>query len=456
MALVTIAADGSDLRRVTTVENWRGTYRAPRPADAWIESVAWSPAGTHILVRPADDDQHPAFVADVEGPGQMAVGIVRWAEEWWTPSDEPFLGIRAAAWSPDGARLVLVGPTHVVTVAADGGPLRGLAQWHESDQSWQPLNVGAGLAPIDVTGCTTGAAVPDPDPNPGLVTDCATLLEVQQALADGAALNWDTDTPISEWDGITLGGTPRRVHELWLERLPFGPVNAPIPTLSGLHRSLPAALGRLTHVRVLNLVANQLTGPIPAELGELASLRELHLDFNHLSGPIPLELAHPPNLEILVLEVNELSGPIPPELSRLANLTRLSLGSNALTGPIPPELGGLANLEYLGLFANQLTGSIPPELGRLSALQFLDLAGNRLAGSLPPELGQLGNLNDLRLTDNQLTGPIPAELGEIETLGSLNLTGNQLTGCIPAVLSRLKPQYTDVDDLGLPYCESAA
>lgn len=382
VALVTIAADGTDVRRVTTIERWKPDYYERKPVDAWIESVVWSPAGTHILVRP--DDKHSAIVAGVDVPGRTVVGLVRWDARLGTPGEGRFLGIRAAGWSPDGAWLVLVGPEHVVTVAANGGPLRGVAQWYESDESWQPLNVGQELAPPDVTGCTFGAAVPEPDANPGLVTDCATLLEVQQALADGAALNWDVYRPIGQWEGVSLGGTPRRVHVVSLENPPHSPNRAPPPTLSGLHRPLPAALGRLTQLRVLNLTRNQITGPIPAELGELSSLQELFLDSNHLSG------------------------------------------------------------------------QIPPELGRLSALVSLGLSANRLTGPIPKEFGQLRNLNGLSLRDNQLTGPIPAELGLIESLGSLDLGGNQLTGCIPAALSRLKPNYTDVDDLGLPFCEPAA
>ena len=382
VALVTIAADGTDLRRVTTIERWKPGFFDRGPVDAWIESVTWSPAGTHIMVRP--DDEHSAIVAGVDVPGRMDVGIVRWDARLATPGEGRFLGIRAAGWSPDGARLVLVGPTHVVTVAANGGPLRGVAQWHESDESWQPLNVGQVLAPADVTGCTLGAAVPDPDANPGLVTDCATLLEVQQALADGAVLNWDIYRPIGEWEGISLGGTPLRVHVVWLEKPRYAPSRVPLPTLSGLHRPLPAALGRLSQLRVLSLTANQLTGPIPAHLGELASLRELYLDSNHLSG------------------------------------------------------------------------RIPPELGRLGGLVNLGLSANRLTGPIPPKLGQLRNLNGLSLKDNQLSGRIPAELGQIESLERLDLRGNQLTGCVPAALSRLKPNYTDVDDLGLPYCEPAA
>ena len=59
--------------------------------------------------------------------------------------------------------------------------------------------------------CATGGAVPDPDDNPGLVSDCATLLAARDTLAGTATLNWAADTPMSEWDGVSVGGSPERV-----------------------------------------------------------------------------------------------------------------------------------------------------------------------------------------------------------------------------------------------------
>ena len=53
--------------------------------------------------------------------------------------------------------------------------------------------------------------------NPGLVDDCEVLLSARDTLAGSATLNWSADTPIAHWDGVTVGGTPRRVTELNLE-----------------------------------------------------------------------------------------------------------------------------------------------------------------------------------------------------------------------------------------------
>ena len=65
--------------------------------------------------------------------------------------------------------------------------------------------------------CATGTAVPDPDNNPGLVSDCEALLASRDTLAGNATLNWSAAIPIAQWDGITVSGRPQRVTELVLQ-----------------------------------------------------------------------------------------------------------------------------------------------------------------------------------------------------------------------------------------------
>ena len=190
--------------------------------------------------------------------------------------------------------------------------------------------------------CSTGTAVPDPDNNPGLVSDCEALLASRDTLAGDATLDWSADTLIVEWEGVAVGGTPERVTELILQK-------------RRLNGALPPELGRLANLARLNLFHNQLTGPIPSELGSLANLLELHLSHNRLTGQIPTELSGLANLETLYLHYNQLTGNIPGELASLSNLTGLSLGGNELTGNIPGELAGLSNLAGLFLNENKMT-----------------------------------------------------------------------------------------------------
>ena len=71
-------------------------------------------------------------------------------------------------------------------------------------------------AQTDTASCATEGAVADAADNPGLVTDCDTLLAGRDTLAGSATLNWSASTPIDQWEGIAVGGTPLRVTELAL------------------------------------------------------------------------------------------------------------------------------------------------------------------------------------------------------------------------------------------------
>ena len=285
--------------------------------------------------------------------------------------------------------------------------------------------------------CSTDGAVRDAANNPGLVADCEILLAARDTLG---FLNWSSGTPISDWEGITVGGTPQRVEKLQINNF------------AGLSGRIPAGLGGLSKLTHLDLNANRITDSIPAELGNLKNLVELQLWGNDLSGPIPPELGKLGNLEYLDLGNNRLSGAIPQELGNLSNLGVMGLYENRLSGTIPPELGRLSRLRALWLNNNLLTG-IPPELGRLSNLGELHLDDNRLAGSMPPELGNMANLWRLRLSYNQLTGSIPEELESLTNLRYLGINGNiSLTGCLPTVFrTQLDLTLSDLGDR--PFCD---
>ena len=276
----------------------------------------------------------------------------------------------------------------------------------------------------ETAACAAGRAVSDPRANTGLVEDCATLLQVRDAVAGPEGLNWSVDRSIREWDGVVVGGSPLRVIELRLSS-------------RSLRGQIPVELGKLTELMVLDLTQNELTGRIPTELARLTRLRELNLGANDVTGALPAELARLNSLERLNLWENRLTGEIPAELGQLSSLDSLSLNDNRLTGEIPVELSRLAQLEVLSLYKNELTGAIPPELGQLGALSALWLDENNLQGEIPVELGQLTKLTSLSLSKNKLTGAIPPELGQLSQLRFLILNQNELTGAIPAELGRL-------------------
>ena len=194
-----------------------------------------------------------------------------------------------------------------------------------------------------------------------LADDCRILLSAAPALAGGAALNWSEDIPITEWDGVTLGGDPLRAVAISL-------------TAKGLDGEIPPALSRLSALRGIALYGNELSGEIPAEIGGMPNLSALDLGDNNLSGEIPPSLG---NLETLIwLDVgfNRLDGEIPAELRRLERMEWLILaGNESLGGSVSEILSAMPDLEYLSVEDTALTGCVPPSLRELDG--FWDALG---------------------------------------------------------------------------------
>ena len=315
--------------------------------------------------------------------------------------------------------------------------------------------------------CSEDQVVPGAQQNPGLVKDCRVLLGMRDVLAGDGVLYWSADFPIQEWPGVTVAGSPPRVHAL---------TSVPGVSLTGI---IPPEIGELRELRVLNLEDNEFKGSLPAELGSLVNLEILDLGdwaggYNNMTGGIPLQLGNLSNLKVLDLSGNDFDGPIPPELSELAKLEELHLESNPLQGNIPSELGTLKNLEVLTLGGARtlLVGTIPPELGNLENLRELTITCVQLTGSIPPELGNLSHLRKLRLegcygsggligpiprdltrlekltslnlANNDLEGPIPSEIGAMARLTYVNLLGNRFTGCVPTELRHIREIRTNL------------
>ncbi len=123
----------------------------------------------------------------------------------------------------------------------------------------------------------------------------------RDTLRGSAALNWNLDTALTDWDGITAGGKPARITRLELPD-------------DGLSGAIPPGLGsvdgliELTH---LDLSGNSLTGEIPRELGRLPNLKSLRLSGNSLTGCIPLPLKDAATNDLPSLGL--LYCPMPPE-----------------------------------------------------------------------------------------------------------------------------------------------
>ncbi|MEM6338236.1 MAG: leucine-rich repeat domain-containing protein, partial [Bacteroidota bacterium] len=194
----------------------------------------------------------------------------------------------------------------------------------------------------------------------------------------------------------------------------------------GLTGRLPAALGNLTAIRVLNLPKNSITGFDSTAFAQLQALERLNLRTNDFTGSLPLVFTVMSSLKELRLFDNAFSGAIPAAYGSMASLELLYLDLNDLVGPLPTELGQMSALEFFEIDDNLIDGPIPSSLENLSNLRVFDADNNDFTGSIPAGLAALPNLEELDLSRNDLTGPIPPGLLEHPGLTFLDLSNNAL------------------------------
>ncbi|KAE8650977.1 hypothetical protein Csa_000712 [Cucumis sativus] len=91
----------------------------------------------------------------------------------------------------------------------------------------------------------------------------------------------------------------------------------------------------LTVFTSIDFSCNLFNGHIPAEIGELKALYLLNFSHNYLSGEIPSSIGNLSQLGSLDLSRNRLTGQIPQQLAGLSFLSVLNLSYNLLVGMIP-------------------------------------------------------------------------------------------------------------------------
>ncbi|KAK7318810.1 hypothetical protein RJT34_03517 [Clitoria ternatea] len=90
-------------------------------------------------------------------------------------------------------------------------------------------------------------------------------------------------------------------------------------------------------VQTLDLTALSLEGTLAPELGKLSHLKSIELCKNKFSGTIPKELGDLGKLELLDLRENNLTGSIPAKIGRMLLLTQLLVRDNKIEGSDPQE-----------------------------------------------------------------------------------------------------------------------
>ncbi|BAS98783.1 probable LRR receptor-like serine/threonine-protein kinase At4g37250 [Oryza sativa Japonica Group] len=285
----------------------------------------------------------------------------------------------------------------------------------------------------------------------GLNADGVLLLSFKYAVtADplGALAGWGyADESPCAWNGVVCNGFPQAdAAAAWTANVTGvaaaegGNSSAAVPVPSngtaaaaaglGVNASLAAAA---TVSRVISLVLPnaQLSGSLPPELGRVEHLRHLDLSGNSLNGSLPPTLLNATELRVLSLADNDISGVLPDggSVPYSRSLQELNLSNNALAGRLPPALCRLPSLAVLGLANNYLAGELP--IGGLAALEVVDLSANYFNGSLPSDFGG-SRLRFLNISSNKLTGALPTELSAVVPANStVDLSHNNFTGTVP-------------------------
>ncbi|MYD13351.1 MAG: hypothetical protein F4X00_06965, partial [Gemmatimonadetes bacterium] len=464
----------------------------------------------------------PAYFANLEldsfrvGGTQLCTppSLAAWIESI-RGTDDPPQCVATVSIQPSSLTFSAAGDTarlSVAVVGADGRVVESAAvSWESGDRT---------VARVDATGLVTARASGIAAVTARYDSTTAGTADVAVKLSgsDRAALealyratggddwkdntNWLSDEPLEKWHGVSVGNG--RVDRLDLfDNDLDGQIPAAIGLLENVYMldlgnnnavvgPIPPAIGRLRHLRDLNLRDTRVDGPVPSEMGSLTRLRYLSLSYTNLSGPLPATFS---NLNISrfyhagtglcvprsLAAWYEMLGnrdPLPcipetkdrkalttlyhktggPKWRKSRNwmterslntwqgvttdqegyVTEIFLPWNRITGSIPPELGDLARLERLALYGNKLTRRIPPELGKLANVRRFSFSSNELEGPIPPELGGMVRADTIYLSGNELSGPIPPEIGKLENLLHLALFDNELSGPLPAEFGNLK------------------
>lgn len=247
--------------------------------------------------------------------------------------------------------------------------------------------------------------------------------------------NWNRGDPCtSNWTGVLCYNMTMDDGYLHIEELQLLKMK--------LEGTLSPALGRLSRMKILDVMWNNITGSIPKEIGNITTLELLLLNGNKLTGPLPEEIGYLPHLDRIQIDQNNISGPIPKSFANLNKTKHFHMNNNSISGEIPRELSRLPSLVHFLLDNNNLSGYLPPEFSELPSLLILQVDNNHFDGTIPASYSNMSKLLKMSMRNCGLEGPVP-DLSRIPNLAYLDLSSNQLNGSIPP--DTLSANMTTID-----------
>ncbi|XP_030950128.1 receptor-like protein 6 [Quercus lobata] len=141
-----------------------------------------------------------------------------------------------------------------------------------------------------------------------------------------------------------------------------------------LNGEFPIGIFKLPNLRVLDLLHKKgLTGYLP-DFQRSSPLEKMVLANTSFSGKLPASIGNLVSLTVIEMWRCNFSWFIPSSLGNLTNLNFLDLSLNTFKGHIPSSLGNLKHLNFLDLSRNTFKGHVPSSFGNLIQLSTLYLS----------------------------------------------------------------------------------
>jgi hypothetical protein len=192
----------------------------------------------------------------------------------------------------------------------------------------------------------------------------------------------------------------------------------------GLHKRnrelLPSSIGKLKHLRYLDLSDNFNLKKLPNSISRLQNLQTLNLSCCFKLEELPSSIVELKHLRYLDISYNDNLKKLPNSISKLQNLQTLDLSFCFLLEELPSSIVELKHLRHLDISGNKKLKKLSNSISTLQNLQMLDLSFCFRLEELPRDMKELVNLRHLKMQGcNRLTY-MPRGLGLLTNLETLS------------------------------------